>query len=133
MYQFLAMLPEMLSAAGSLANAGTAAGATEAGAGNLMNYGAAMQQGAPRDPNNLMTYGVPGSTGEPAPEEPKPPTQAFDYGDPSGFANAGMQAPPLQDPMSQLGMLMGMVQKPKEKIPVPQGNLMSYLQQLGAL
>lgn len=54
--------------------------------------------------------------------------------DVAGFANYGMQAPPLQDPMAQLKGLMSMSpqqpQQPRQQM--PQGNLMSYLAQLGA-
>jgi len=54
--------------------------------------------------------------------------------DVAGFANYGMQAPPLQDPMAQLGGLMSMNKQQQNPIQqLPQGNLMSYLMQLGAI
>ena len=53
--------------------------------------------------------------------------------DMSVFANSGMEAPPLQDPMTQMRNLMSMNQAPKPQIQQQQGSLMSYLQQLGAI
>ena len=53
--------------------------------------------------------------------------------DMSGFANYGMQSPPLQDPMAQLKMLMGMQTEQEPFLQKQQGNLMNYLRQLGAI
>jgi len=52
--------------------------------------------------------------------------------DVAGFANYGMQAPQLPDPMQGMGNLMKMSQAQNQPTQrqMPQGNLMSYLQQL---
>ncbi len=70
---------------------------------------------------------------QPQQEIPQPPNMSNGQKDMSGFANYGMTPPPLQDPMAQMKSLMSMNQPPKPQIQQQQGNLMSYLQQLGVL
>lgn len=70
------------------------------------------------------------------PEMPTPPN-LFQPGDVSGFANAGMQAPPLPDPAGQMRGLMSFMGDPHQNSKedkfqgAPKGGLMSYLQTLG--
>lgn len=102
---------------------------------------------APQQPQNIMdgaggvtgpeglTQNMPGfgenPNGTPAPTMDSPYAQGADV---SGFANYGMSAPDLNDPMAQLKMMMGMSAEPKRPPPqAPQGNLMAYLQQLGVI
>jgi hypothetical protein len=72
------------------------------------------------------------------PEAPQGNSYKDWIGDPSGFANAGMQAPQLPDPTQQMGGLMNLIlkqavdqklQQPNNR--QPQGGLMAYLSQLG--
>ena len=56
--------------------------------------------------------------------------------DVSGLANYGMTPPPLDNPLAAMGGLMGMAnraQEPKQQTQMPQGGLMAYLQQIGAI
>lgn len=68
-------------------------------------------------------------------EEIKKPKMPNAMRDISGFANYGMQAPALPDPMQRMSGLMGMMndqnQAPKQRMPLQQNSLMSYLQSLG--
>jgi hypothetical protein len=68
------------------------------------------------------------------PEIPKIPGSSK-YGDVSGFANYGMEAPGLPDPIKQMHGLMGMMGDPnknkKEAQTMPKSALMAYLQSLG--
>lgn len=66
-------------------------------------------------------------------EQSAPQNPGSGMKDMSGFANYGMEAPPLQDPMAQMKSLMSMNPAPKPQIQQQQGSLMSYLQQLGAI
>ena len=98
--------------------------------------GPAVQGMGTRDPTSLMSYGVQGNTGKAPPTPPELPKTMPNYGDASGFANAGMQAPALPDAMGNIMGLMKMAgaqNQPKQMIQPQQGNLMNYLQQLGAL
>lgn len=70
------------------------------------------------------------------PEVPRPPVSGKP-GDVSGFANYGMQAPTLPDPLAQLRGLMAFAGDPhvnKKEDPFvfpPPGGLMAYLRSLG--
>lgn len=94
-----------------------------------------MEQQDPRNPNNISTYGALPDTGPVMPEAPKDDPWRQWIGDPSGFANAGMQAPQQDTPLLALKGLMslGGQNKPREKRQQKQGGLMSYLANLGAM
>jgi hypothetical protein len=108
---------------------GAGQGAMPAGPGNLMggNQSTMMERGR----------GAPIQGGvmaeEAFPQIPTPPKTRGPQGDPSAMAAYGMEAPPLPGPMAQLKVLMDMQQPRQQRQQMPQGNLMSYLMQLGGL
>ena len=65
------------------------------------------------------------------------PQMRGDQGDPSGFANYGMESPQLPNPMQEIGGLMKMaalgnrIEDPFAR--APQGGLMAYLQSLAGV
>ena len=97
------------------------------GGGMIMNH----PQGG-----GIMGRGEVIPEGEEFPKIPEAPKVRGPQGDPSGFANYGMQAPQLPGPMAQLGGLMAINQKanqPRQQTGMPGGGLMAYLLSLGAL
>ena len=72
-------------------------------------------------------------------QPPEMPSLSSGQSDVSGFANFGMTPPPLPDPISQMGGLMGMMGDPHQNrkedpfLQQQQGGLMAYLQQLGVV
>lgn len=94
-----------------------------------------MEQQAPRDPYSAESYGVTRDTGPMMPKAPKDDPWRQWIGDPSGFANAGMQAPQQEDSLLKLKGLMslGSQPEPRQRRPQKQGGLMSYLANLGAM
>lgn len=100
--------------------------------GGVMNYGPAMQQGAPRtmDPSML---GVTANTG-PENKMPEFSDAGLTGADVSGFANYGMTAPALPDPNSGIMALMKMIGQPQQQQAPqapPEGAIMQYLRSLG--
>lgn len=133
MLQLLAAVPQMMQGIGGLM-----------GAGNLaMGSGGGLSMADTAGPPSLwepdiLNYDInaPEPPKEP-PEMPKPPNPwAYGGGDVSGFANYGMQAPPLPDTQAELGGLMsmstaGIQNQPRQAPQAPKGGLMAYLDSLG--
>jgi hypothetical protein len=97
------------------------------------------QQGLEQEPQGRPTMWEPNLTPNAAPVAPQvPEPPAIDRpGNVSGFANYGMQAPALQDPMAQIRGIMALAGDPninRKEDPfqqLPEGGLMAYLRSLG--
>lgn len=97
--------------------------------GAAMDYGPAMQQGAPRAMDMSM-LGVTQDTGDEN-KMPELPKGMYKPGDMTGFTNAGMTAPPLSDPQTALAGLMKMAPQQAPQQQLPEGAIMQYLRSLG--